>query len=155
MEGKLNFLYAVLAVILIAFIAMGTYSCQGHAIPPYFNKRVTLEDATTQADQNDRIVFALFTADWCEPCAKFKGGALSDSRIIDWMKSHAQAVYVDMTKFDAGDAEAAALKARYEIEAFPTVLLMKKGKELARLEEVLSARDLLKWLTEKTATPKG
>lgn len=155
MEGKLNFLFAVLAVILIAFVAMATYSCQGHAIPPYFNKRVTLEDATTQADQNDRIVFAFFTADWQEECTKFKTGALSDSRIIDWMKTHAQAVYIDMTKADAGDADAAGLQTRYEIDGYPTVILMKKGKELARLKEVLSARELLKWLTEKSATPKG
>lgn len=155
MEGKLNFLFAILAVLLIAWVALMTYSCAGHSTPPYFNKRVTLEEAASQADQNDRIVFALFTADWCEPCAKFKRGALADSRIVDWVKAHAQPVYVDMTKADAGDADAAGLKSRYEINAYPSLLLMKKGKEIARLEEVLSARDLLKWLAERTTTPKG
>jgi thiol:disulfide interchange protein len=154
MEGKLNFLFALLAVILIAWVAMMTYSCSGHATPPYFNKRLTLEEAATQAEQNDRIVFALFTADWCEPCTKFKSRALADSRIVDWIKAHAQPVYVDMTKADSGDADAAAVKARYDINYYPSVLLMRKGREVARLEDALSAKDLLKWLTEKTAIPK-
>lgn len=155
MEGKLNFLYAILAVVLIAFVAMATYSCSGHSMPPYFNKRVTLEDAAAQADQNDRIVFALFTADDVDECKKFKSGALADSRIIEWVKGHAQPVYLDMTKAEVGDADAAALKTRFAIESYPSVLLLKKGKELARLEQVLSARDLLKWLTENTTIPKG
>lgn len=158
MEGKLNFLFAVIAVILIASIALMTYSCSTPSTPAYFNKKLSLEDAMSAADQNDRVLVALFTADWCEPCAKLKRGALADERIVEWIKANAQPAYLDMTKAESGDADAAALLKRYGIEAFPTLMLMRKGQELARLEEVVGARDLLKWLNDHAAkkpTPAG
>jgi thiol:disulfide interchange protein len=151
MEGKLNFLFAIIAVILIASVALMTYSCQRPSTPVYFNKHLSLEDAAAQADQNGKVLVALWTADWCEPCAKLKKGALTDSRIVEWMKANAQPAYLDMTKADSGDAEAAALMKRYDVQAFPTLMILKKDREIARLEEVVSARDLLKWLTENSA----
>lgn len=156
MEGKLNFLFAIIAVVLIAWIALWTYSCSGPSTPPYFNKRLALEDAITQADQSNKPVFALFTADWCEPCQKLKRRALSDSKVIAWIEGNAQPAYVDLSKADAGDGLAAETASRYSIQAFPTLMLLRKGHEIARLEGVVSASELLKWLADNSAaTPKG
>jgi thiol:disulfide interchange protein len=154
MESKINFLFAILAVVLIASVALLTYSCSSPATPKYFPKKASLEDAIAAADQADRPVFAVFIADWSEPCQKFKRGALSRERISEWVTANTQPVLLDMTNADAGDAEAAALMNRYAIAEFPTVMLLRKGHEAARLEGVVSTSELLKWLKEKSATPQ-
>jgi thiol:disulfide interchange protein len=153
MDSKVNFLYAILAVVLIASVALLTYSCSSPATPKYFPKKVSLEDVMSAADQADKPVFALFSADWSEPCQKLKRGALSSSRIADWIVKNAQPILIDMTDADAGDADAAALFKRYAIEDYPTIMLLRKGHEVARLEGVVSAGELLKWLTERAVPP--
>jgi thiol:disulfide interchange protein len=151
MESKINFLFAILAVLLIASVALLTYSCSSPATPKYFPKRASIEDAVAAADQADRPVFAVFAADWSEPCQKFKRGALSSSQVADWVVANSQPLLLDMTNAEEGDAEAAAMFNRYAIAEYPTVMLLRKGHETARLEGVVSAGELLKWLKEKVA----
>ncbi len=159
MESKVNFLFAVLAVVVIASVAMLTYSCSTPATPKYFPRKLSLDEAMSLAEQADRPVFALVTAEWSEPCQKFKRGTLADSRIAEWVTAHAQPVILDMTNYDSGDGDAAALFNRFAITEFPTILLIRKGQELGRIEKEVSARELLKWLNEKglgsKPTPAG
>jgi len=156
MEGKLNFLFAILAVVLIAWVALMTYSCSSPATPTYLKARISLDDAITQADQNDKVVFALFSEEGNDACSKYKRRALADAHVVQWIAANARPVQIDMTKAASGDLEAAAIATRYEIATCPTVILLRKGRELGRLEGEVPAKDLLKWLTDHAAaTPKG
>jgi hypothetical protein len=152
MEGKLNFLFAVLAVILIASVALLTYSCSSPALPGYFKRKLAFEDALAAAEQADKPVLALFVID-DKASKSFQAGPLQDSRIAEWVTANTQPAYVDASRAESGNADAAALLQRYEVETFPTLLLLRKGREIARWEGETSARDLLKWLTENASAP--
>lgn len=153
MESKVNFLFAVLAVVIIASVAMLTYSCSTPNTLKYFPRKVSLEDAIAAAELGDKPVVALFAADWSEPCEKFKRRALADEQVAAWISTQSQPVLLDMTNADAGDGEAMALFNRFAIAEYPTIILLRKGVEVARLEGEKSAKDLLQWLREKGVKP--
>lgn len=153
MESKINFLFAVLAVVLIAMVAMLTYSCSSSGKPKYFPKKATYEEAMTAADSAERVLFAVFSAEWSEPSQRYLKRALCDSRVVEWVHANAQPVLLDMTNYDAGDGEAAALFNRFAIAEFPTVILVRKGQEISRLEGEKPAKELVAWLKDKGQKP--
>ncbi|MBX3375669.1 MAG: thioredoxin fold domain-containing protein [Phycisphaeraceae bacterium] len=152
MESKVNFLFAVLAVILIATVAMLTYSCSSPSIPAYFPKKVLLADAITQADQAGRAVVIVFVVRPSEPCESFLRGAMSSRRVARLMESAVQPYLFDATKADSANVEAAAVLDRFAITEYPTVLAVRKGQEQARLVGEVSAKELEAWL-KKLETP--
>jgi thioredoxin-related protein len=143
-----NFLLAVLGGIIIISLAMSLRSCGTPAIPEYFDRKVTLEDALVRGEREQRLVLAFFTADWCPQCSALKKGALADSRIRAWIDEHAVPAYVDVTKAQSGDMDSKVLLARYRVEALPTIVILEKRHELGRITGNIPRRDLLKWLQQ-------
>jgi thiol:disulfide interchange protein len=153
MNSNLNFLYALLVVIGIVSLALMTRSCSTPRIPPPFTVQQTLEGAARESSQVGRPVLALFTADWCPACQKFKGGALSSSRVRRWIEERTVPVYVDATRSNAGDTELQALLTRYRVTELPTLLVLEPGRlqdERGRLVGNMHRREVLAWL-EKVA----
>ena len=145
-DPKLNFLFAILGGIVIISLAMALRSCRAPEIPPYFDRSLTLAAAIEQADREDRHVLALFTADWCPPCHDLKKGALASDAVTGWIAEHAVPAYVDVSKARSGDLDQQVLSTRYRVEALPTLLLLKDGRELGRITGNIPRRELLKWL---------
>lgn len=158
MESKVNFLFAVLAVILIATVAMLTYSCSSPVLPEYFPRKTPLADVLTQAEQTDRSAVVVFVIRPSKPCESFLRGALSTRRIAKVMQSKFQPYVFDATKADSSHTDAAAVLDRYGITEYPTVLAIRKGKEVARLVGAVSTKELEAWLLkleEPPSTPAG
>jgi thioredoxin 2 len=88
---------------------------------------------------NDLPVVVDFWADWCGPCKM--------------MAPHfaAAAKQVKDVRFAKLDTEAAQMTAaRYGIRSIPTLILFRKGSEIARMSGATGVSELIRWLREKT-----
>ncbi|MBL9030596.1 MAG: thioredoxin fold domain-containing protein [Phycisphaerae bacterium] len=154
MNSNINFLFAVIAVIGIAFLAMLTRSCGGakHPLPAYFDRTLTVDSAAALG----KPVLVYVGADWCPPCQTLKGGALADRRVEKWVRENAVAVYVDATSVRDGD-DTSLLLLRLGTTAYPDLILMRQKQVVARLTGAVRAKDLLAWLDKsaKAPTPAG
>ncbi len=115
-----------------------------HPVPAAFANAMTLQQTIEASTKDGRPVLAFVTADWCGPCQAFKAGTLSDPAITQLLTSATHPVLIDVTK---DNPEAASLK----IFSIPAMLLLKDGREVARLEGVASADKLRSWLQAATA----
>jgi thiol:disulfide interchange protein len=154
MDAKLNFLFAVLAGVIMISLAMSLRSCGSTpATPEFFEAKLPLDTAIERARTDDSFVLALFTADWCPVCARFKKGPLASSAVRDWVESYAVPAYVDVTKARSGDVEQQVLLTRYRVDSLPTVLILRNGQEAGRVSGHVPRRDLLKWLRSFSDQP--
>jgi len=94
--------------------------------------------ALAQAKQDKKMVLVDFTgSDWCGWCIKFKKEVLSTPEFAEYAKKHLVLVELDFPKRKAQDNKLKAankkLKDKYEVQGFPTLLLLKgSGKEAWR-----------------------
>jgi len=97
-----------------------------------------LPQAQTQAKADNKIVLLDFTgSDWCGWCIKFKKEVLDTEAFQDYAAKNVVLVELDFPnkKDQTADLKKAnaALKARYQISGFPTlVVLDQSGKEIGR-----------------------
>lgn len=108
--------------------------------PDFFDKSVTIPAALDASRKSGKPALLFVTADWCGPCQSFKRGALSEARVGEWIASNTHPVYVDGT-----DALPAAAEG-FAIRAFPTMLIVRDGREVARIEGGRDSDELLAWL---------
>jgi protein disulfide-isomerase len=90
----------------------------------------SLPEAKTKAKQEQKLVLLDFTgSDWCPYCIKLHKEVLSKSEFTDYAKKNLVLVEVDFPnqKPQSDELKAAnkALKAKYEITGFPTLVLVK------------------------------
>jgi protein disulfide-isomerase len=97
-----------------------------------------LPQAQTQAKADNKIVLLDFTgSDWCGWCIKFKKEVLDTEAFQDYAAKNVVLVELDFPNKKDQTADLknanAALKARYQISGFPTlVVLDQSGKEIGR-----------------------
>ncbi len=97
-----------------------------------------LPKAEALAKAENKIVLLDFTgSDWCGWCIKFKKEALDTAEFQAYAAKNVVLVELDYPRKIAQSADLkqanAALKAKYKIEGFPTlVVLDKNGKEIGR-----------------------
>jgi len=123
---------------------LGVFYFQGGAanLPGLFATGSTsLDAAVAQAQKEDRVVFALATADWCGPCQVYKKNALSDPRVERWVAANAEPLYLDV---DARGEDAARLGVR----GIPATFIIKDGVVVDRIVGAASADQLLGWLEQ-------
>lgn len=133
----------IVLIIALGLIALRLYPAGASAIPAYFDKSVTFDEASRRARSDGRAVLVYVTADWCGPCQTFKRTTLSDPRVADWIRDNAVPVYADYT--NAATASKTPLPAT--VYSFPTVLLYREGRELARTESALGPGQFLERLS--------
>lgn len=94
--------------------------------------------ALMAAKSENKMVLLNFTgSDWCPACIRFDKEALGTDKFAAYAKEHLELVLLDFPENkpqDAGlKAANAALQKQYNIEGFPTyVLLNTDGKEIGR-----------------------
>jgi thioredoxin len=81
-----------------------------------------------------------FGAEWCPPCRKM------EPILAAFMKDKSEKV-VKLQKMDGG-SETELMKT-LKVEALPTFILYKNGQEVKRLQGVMTAEELEKWVALK------
>ena len=115
---------------------------EAFALPSVFSN-LTLEQARAQAKKSGKIVVADFSAVWCAPCHEMEKTSWVDPTVVNWIKSNAIAVQVDV---DKQKSVAQALN----VMGYPTVIIFqpKQDKEYDRQTGYKSGKQLLSWFAE-------
>ena len=128
------------AVCMLAFVCVATASIFAATLnPPDMFSKSTFEAAQAQAKTEAKLFLVDATATWCGPCKKMDKTTWVDDKVVAWVKQNAIAAQIDV---DAQKETASALK----IEAMPTIIVFKDGKEYDRIVGYKSADELLEWL---------
>ncbi|MBX3388547.1 MAG: thioredoxin family protein [Phycisphaeraceae bacterium] len=120
------------------------------ALPPAFTA-INLDAAKKKVAGTDKVVVIKFTAEWCPPCKLMDRTTWRDDKVVAWVKEHAVAIQVDV------DREKKTASA-YNVEAMPTMVILREGKEIARFVGAMRPAQTLSWLestTGKVATAKA
>lgn len=108
-------------------------------IPAVFSP-LPLADAITKSRQNNSVVIADFTAEWCAPCKLMERTVFPDARVEKWFKDHGAAVIrIDTDK-------EAALRTEYAVSAWPTFIGFKNGELIDRRLGGMTTDQFLTWL---------
>ena len=99
-----------------------------------------LEIAKAQAAKNNKLVFVDFTgSDWCPPCMALHDHVLTQKEFLDFAEKNLELVVIDFPKNKPLDEKVElanrALAEQYEIESFPTVLVLDGDGAVLHREE--------------------
>lgn len=109
----------------------------------------SFEAAQGIAVENGKPILAGFTgSDWCRPCKRLKNDVLDTDEFMDWAGRHVVLLELDYPKATKQAAEQKeqneALKKRYQISKYPTLLLLgQDGEVLGELETAQATPGLL------------
>jgi len=149
MEVRMRLIAVRLRALVLAVVAFGA-CVPAMALPPAFTA-INLEAAKKRVAGTDKVVVIKFTAEWCGPCKQMDRTTWRDGKVVSWVKEHAVAIQVDV---DREEKTAAA----YNIEAMPTMVILRDGKEIARKRGAMNPAATLSWMESATgmkATPKA
>ena len=93
--------------------------------PPVFDKRPYAEAGKTAEAQNKWFIVKA-TAVWCLPCKQMDRTTWRDEKVVKWLGKNAIAVAVDV-------GEEKKIAAELSIEAMPTMIAFRDGKEFDRV----------------------
>lgn len=98
----------------------------------------SLEEALAKAKQENKLVFADVGAYWCPPCRDFDEKVFVDPEVGDFLAKGYVSVHIDAEKGNGPE-----LVERYNVQAYPTLLVLEpSGVEKGRLVD-FHARDEL------------
>ncbi len=117
-------------------------------IPAVFSS-MTLADAIAKSKQNNTVVIADFTAEWCAPCKLMERTVFLEARVEQWVKDHGAAV----VRIDT-DKEG-ALRTEYGVSAWPTFIGFKNGEMIDRRLGGMSSDQFLMWLEKVNLAGKA
>ncbi len=106
--------------------------------------RHSYNQATIEADENNKPLLVFFTADWCGPCKQMKTWVFSDKLLANTIEAAFVPVKIDLTSQGLPDQHIAD---RYNVTAIPTLLtLTPDGKQISISSGALTKDQLLAWL---------
>jgi thiol:disulfide interchange protein len=135
-------------ILIVLLMLAGFFFLRGGSaapVPPMFEEKLTLAQASSKAGESSRVVLAFATADWCGPCQAFKKGALRDPKIEAWVREKAVPVYIDVDR----NSDAKELP----ISSVPTMFMIRGGTIIGTLSGSVDADDMMMWLN--TASEPG
>lgn len=107
-------------------------------VPSLFEE-LSLEAAHHQARDKGGWVLLDAMTSWCGPCKQMDRTTWIDPRLEAWVTEQAVAIQLDMDEHEE-------LKRALDIQAFPTIVLFREGKEFDRVVGLKSADEMLDWL---------
>lgn len=124
--------------VLVILIATCSAMPSAGAKPRVFQD-LTHEKATELAAEEDRLVVIDFTAVWCGPCKQMDRVTWSNASVVKWLRENAVAIQVDV------DREPAVAR-KFRVNAMPTVVVLRDGKEVDRAVGFRDAKGFMKWM---------
>jgi thioredoxin-like negative regulator of GroEL len=106
--------------------------------PALFAAR-TFAEAMEDARREGRWLIVDATAQWCAPCKLMDRTTWQDADVIAWVKEHAIAIQVDVD-------EETEVAGSLGIQAMPTVIVFRDGKEQDRVVGLKKPAEMLAWL---------
>lgn len=146
MARNTNFLFALLIVVALAWMALAARGCSGPRVPAFIDAKLTLDEARERAKESGKPVFALVAADWCDHCAALKAGALRDSRVTSWISEHSVPVYVDVTRLQQHDPKTMEVLDQLKVDTIPAMILLDGNRQIGHVEGEMPADDALHFL---------
>ncbi len=126
--------------LLPAVIAIVIPAASVLAMPPIFTKK-NFEDAKKLAAAEGKLLVVDSMADWCPPCKQMDKTTWVDEKTIAYFKDNAIAFQFDVDKEEK-------LAKDLKIEAMPTMIVFKDGKEIDRSVGFMSTSDMIGWLED-------
>lgn len=115
-----------------------------------FSQWTTLELAILESRRNGKPVMIDFNADWCSPCRRMKREVFEDDAHASTVQTAVIPVsIVDRAREDGRNpSEIEDLLRRYEVEAFPTLIVFSPGTgRVARTKGYGNADATVSWIT--------
>jgi thioredoxin 1 len=125
--------FALLIVPLV--VAVSACREQGGTLTPHV---VTTQNWENEVVKSDKPVFVDFWADWCGPC---KAIAPAVEEVAFDYQDRVKTAKIDI---DANPE----IPERYKVEVYPTFIVFKDGKEVARQEGAGTKADLTAFLDD-------
>jgi thioredoxin 1 len=123
---------------LLAAVSLSlALSFAAFASPPVFSK-TSYADAIKTNATDGKLLIIKGTAVWCGPCKQMDKTTWVDEKVVQFVKDNGVAIAVDVD--DQPD-----VAKTLSIEAMPTMIIFKDGKELDRTVGFQSADKLLGW----------
>lgn len=106
--------------------------------PPAFTD-LTLDAALKQIANTDKVLVVKFTAEWCGPCKAMDRTTWKDDKVVEWVKANGVAIQVDVDKEPK-------IARQYKVNAMPTMVAIKGGKEVARRVGFMNPSQTMTWM---------
>lgn len=120
-------------------LAAASVACQSRADdPPVFDKRPYAE-ARRAAEDSGKWFIVKATAVWCQPCKQMDRTTWRDDKVVEWFEANGIAVSFDVDK-ERQRAE------ELKVQAMPTMIAFKDGKEFDRIVGYKSPAAFMSWL---------
>ena len=107
--------------------------------PPIFTD-VSFEEGVENAKAQGKVFVLDAMTSWCGPCKVMDKTTWVEPKLVEWMKDNTIAVQLDMD-------EHTQVKDGLGINAFPTIVAFKDGREFDRLVGLHDAEYMLGWLS--------
>ncbi len=120
-----------------------TLSIAAFAKPPVFSD-TSYADAIKANATDGKLLIIKGTAEWCGPCKQMDKTTWVDATVVQFVKDNGVAIAVDVD-------ELPDVAKTLGIEAMPTMIVFKDGKELDRVVGMQTADKLLAWLENAKA----
>lgn len=125
--------------VLIWAVFIGwTWTSAVSAKPAVFSD-LSYEDAVKVGQKQGRLVLVDAFAEWCGPCKQMDKDTWSNAEVVAWVKEHAIAIQVDVD-------QQAEVSEQLGIEAMPTVVVFKDGREIDRMTGYQKPKPFLEWM---------
>ncbi len=107
-------------------------------------RQISFAEAQKQAEAEGKLIFVDCMTSWCGPCRGMARNVFPLPRVGEYMNAHFVSLKIDMET-----GEGPTLSRRYEIKAYPTMLVLRPdGSEVTRLVGYKSAEALLEQISK-------
>lgn len=106
--------------------------------PAVFSE-LDFDQALARTRGTNRILVAMFSADWCLPCKGMENSVWPDPRVSDWVRANGIAVLVDV-------ARQSDIAVRYGVQSMPTFIAFRDDQPIDRTTGARSTEAFLGWL---------
>lgn len=148
MKYKIFFpaLFATAVVLTVAFAPAGkdesTIKTSGNVAEPGIQFiEANWNKAVAEAKKQKKMIFVDAYTSWCGPCRMLKQNTFTDKAAGDFFNKHFINIALDMEKGDG-----LAFAAKYQIAAYPTLLIMDaEQKSVSMSEGYIDAKQLIEF----------